>query len=216
MNEREIFVAALRKSDPSERAAYLVEACGADAALREQVQALLSEHERLGSFLESPPAAAVATVDGRITEPLTERPGAVLGHYRLLEQLGEGSFGVVYLAEQAGPVQRKVALKVLKPGMDTRQVVARFEAERQVLALMDHANIARVYDGGATTSGRPYFVMELVRGVPITEYCDQHQLTPRQRLDATSSRPTCWWRCRTARRWSRSSTSAWPRPWASN
>ena len=107
----------------------------------------------------------------------------MIGPYKLLEQIGEGGFGVVFLAEQTEPVRRKVALKVLKPGMDTRQVVARFEAERQALAIMDHPNIAKVFDGGATPSGRPYFVMELVKGVPITEFCDQNHLTPRQRLE---------------------------------
>src|SRR5262249_49743158 len=117
-------------------------------------------------------------------EPLVrERPGDVIGPYKLLEPLGEGGFGVVFLAEQAQPVRRQVALKVLKPGMDTRQVVARFEAERQALALMDHPNIAKVHDGGTTPSGRPYFVMELVQGVPVTEFCDQNRLTPRQRLE---------------------------------
>src|SRR5205807_6905043 len=112
-----------------------------------------------------------------------ERPGTKIGRYKLLEQIGEGGFGVVFMAEQTQPVRRKVALKVLKPGMDTRQVVARFEAERQALAIMDHPNIAKVFDGGATASGRPYFVMELVKGVPITEFCDQNHLTPRQRLE---------------------------------
>src|SRR5262249_56545736 len=112
-----------------------------------------------------------------------EAAGAVIGPYRLLEQVGEGGFGVVFLAEQTQPVRRKVALKVLKPGMDTRQVVARFEGERQALAIMDHPNIAKVLDGGATASGRPYFVMELVQGVPITQFCDQNHLTPRQRQD---------------------------------
>src|SRR5262249_10773054 len=112
-----------------------------------------------------------------------ERPGTVIGPYKLLEQIGEGGFGVVFMAEQTEPVRRKVALKVLKPGMDTRQVVARFEAERQALALMDHANIARVFDGGETATGRPYFVMELVRGIPITEFCDQNHLGVRERLE---------------------------------
>jgi serine/threonine protein kinase len=112
-----------------------------------------------------------------------ERPGSVIGPYKLLEQIGEGGFGVVFMAEQEKPLHRKVAVKVLKPGMDTRQVIARFEAERQALALMDHPNIAKVFDAGTTASGRPYFVMELVRGVPITEFCDQRRLTPRQRLD---------------------------------
>jgi WD40 repeat protein/serine/threonine protein kinase len=146
------------------------------------VESLLEASARAGSFLESPAAAShlVATVDEL---PVTERPGTVIGSYKLLEQIGEGGFGVVFMAEQTQPVRRRVALKILKPGMDTRQVVARFEAERQALALMDHPHIAKVLDGGTTPSGRPYFVMELVKGVPITDFCDQHQLTPRQRLE---------------------------------
>ena len=130
-------------------------------------------------FMEQPPQDVDATVD----VPIGERPGTVIGPYKLLEQIGEGGFGVVFMAEQTQPVRRKVALKVIKPGMDTRQVIARFEAERQALAIMDHPNIAKVLDGGATASGRPYFVMELVKGVPITEFCDQNHLTPRQRLE---------------------------------
>src|SRR5205823_4729905 len=121
----------------------------------------------------------VATMD----EPITERPGTVIGPYKLLEQIGEGGFGLVFVAEQQQPIRRKVALKVIKPGMDTRAVIARFEAERQALALMDHPNIAKVLDAGTTASGRPFFVMELVKGVPITDYCDQNQLTPRVRLE---------------------------------
>ncbi|HMF13723.1 MAG TPA: serine/threonine-protein kinase, partial [Gemmataceae bacterium] len=112
-----------------------------------------------------------------------ELPGALVGPYKLLEQIGEGGFGVVYMAEQTAPIRRKVALKLIKPGMDTRQVIARFEAERQALAIMDHPNIGKVLDGGTTASGRPYFVMDLVKGVPITEFCDQNHLTPRQRLE---------------------------------
>jgi WD40 repeat protein/serine/threonine protein kinase len=174
LSERSIFEAAIEKDSPEERAAYLDHACGSDTGLRQQVEALLAAHERLGDI------PLPATVD----EPaVAERPGAVIGPYKLLEQIGEGGFGVVFMAEQTQPVRRKVALKVLKPGMDTRQVVARFEAERQALALMDHANIAHVFDGGTTDSGRPYFVMELVRGVPITAFCDQNHLTPRQRLE---------------------------------
>src|SRR5262249_38712623 len=124
-------------------------------------------------------AATAATID----EPIREGPDTVIGSYKLLEQIGEGGFGVVYMAEQTEPVRRKVALKVLKPGMDTRQIVARFEAERQALAIMDHPNIAKVYDGGATPLGRPYFVMELVKGERITEFCDRNHLTPRERLE---------------------------------
>jgi WD40 repeat protein/serine/threonine protein kinase len=173
LSERSIFEAAIEQGSPQERSAYLDRACGGDAGLRRQVEALLAAHERLGDI----PLPATAE------EPaVTERPGAVIGPYKLLEQIGEGGFGVVFMAEQAQPLRRKVALKVLKPGMDTRQVVARFEAERQALALMDHPNIAHVFDGGATASGRPYFVMELVRGVPITAFCDQNHLGIRERL----------------------------------
>jgi len=121
-----------------------------------------------------------ATVD---LAPPTERVGAMVGRYKLLEQIGEGGFGVVYMAEQQQPLRRKVALKVVKPGMDSRQILARFEAERQALAIMDHPNIAKVFDAGATDSGRPYFVMELVKGEPITEFCDRSQLPPRERLE---------------------------------
>ena len=165
-----------------ERHEFLDRECADDAALRAEVEALLDAGDQAGSFLESP--APAADLDLTIDQPgSAERPGTIIGPYKLLEQIGEGGFGVVFMAEQTHPVRRKVALKVLKPGMDTRQVVARFEAERQALAIMDHPNIARVFDGGATDSGRPYFVMELVKGLPITEYCDQNHLTPRQRLE---------------------------------
>jgi serine/threonine-protein kinase len=176
MSERDIFDAALAIDDLAQRAAYLDRACAGDPGPRDHLDGLLSVHGQVGSFLEAP---ALATID----QPISERPGAVIGPYKLLEQIGEGGFGIVFMAEQTQPVRRKVALKVLKPGMDTRQVVARFEAERQALAIMDHPNIARVYDGGATPSGRPYFVMELVKGAPITAFCDQNHLTPRQRLE---------------------------------
>src|SRR5262249_41479714 len=115
--------------------------------------------------------------------PIAEGPGTVIGPYKLMEQIGEGGFGLVFVAEQQHPVRRKVALKIVKPGMDTRDVIARFEAERQALALMEHANIARVLDAGTTDSGRPFFVMELVRGIPIVAYCDEHLFTPRERLE---------------------------------
>jgi serine/threonine protein kinase/tetratricopeptide (TPR) repeat protein len=179
MSERSIFVAALEVDDPAERAAYIERACTGDPALRAQVEQLLKAHDQSGPFMERPAPALVAAAD----EPLTERPGTVIGPYKLLEQIGEGGFGVVFMAEQAQPIRRKVALKVLKPGMDTRQVIARFEAERQALALMDHPNIAHILDGGTTASGRPYFVMELVRGIPITEFCDQNRLPVRERLE---------------------------------
>src|SRR4029079_15218675 len=118
-----------------------------------------------------------------LDQPLTERPGTLIGPYKLMEQIGEGGMGLGFVAEQQEPVRRKVALKIIKPGMDTRDVIARFEAERQALAMMDHQNIARVLDAGATETGRPYFVMELVKGIPITEYCNNNRLTPRERLE---------------------------------
>jgi tetratricopeptide (TPR) repeat protein len=187
-----VFFAALEKVDPAERAAYLNAACGADVELRRRVDRLLEAHPQVGSFLREGaadvPAPLVAKGPGlrggaSVDLPLvSERAGTVIGSYKLLEQIGEGGFGVVFLAEQTEPVRRKVALKVLKPGMDTRQVVARFEAERQALALMDHPHIAHILDGGETALGRPYFVMELVRGAPITEFCDLGQLPVRQRL----------------------------------
>ncbi|HEY1376245.1 MAG TPA: serine/threonine-protein kinase [Gemmataceae bacterium] len=178
MSEQSIFLAALDVADPAERAAYVDRACSGDAGLRAQVEGLLAAHQQSGGFLEQP-ALALVTVDEL---PAAERPGTVIGPYKLLEQVGEGGFGVVYMAEQVQPMRRKVAVKVLKPGMDTKQVVARFEAERQALALMDHPNIARVLDGGTTPSGRPFFVMELVRGVPVTDFCDQNRLDVRGRL----------------------------------
>ena len=168
-------------TSPEERAAFLDTACGGNVELRRRIEALLRAHDEAGGFLQENPAGSdpVATID----QPTSEAPGTVIGPYKLLEQIGEGGFGVVFMAEQTQPVRRKIALKILKPGMDTRQVVARFEAERQALALMDHPNIAKVFDGGVTLSGRPYFVMELIKGAPITEYCDQNHLNPRQRLE---------------------------------
>ncbi len=173
---RELFLHAVGKLSTEQWDGYVAEACGGDAELEQQVGRLLQVHREAGSFLDHP----VATVD----EPRpSEAPGTVIGPYKLLQQIGEGGMGTVFMAEQTKPVQRKVALKVIKPGMDSRQVIARFEAERQALAMMDHVNIARVLDAGATDSGRLYFVMELVHGVPITKYCDDNQLTPRQRLE---------------------------------
>jgi serine/threonine protein kinase/WD40 repeat protein/tetratricopeptide (TPR) repeat protein len=188
MTERDIFIEALHRRDPSARAAFLTRACGDDGDLRERIEQLLREQEQLGSFLEHPAErladnGAFTTPHDRLSSSHPEGRGTVIGPYKLLQQIGEGGMGYVFMAEQTAPVQRRVALKLIKPGMDTRQVIARFEAERQALALMDHPNIARVFDGGTTDSGRPYFVMELVKGVPITRYCDEHHLTPRQRLD---------------------------------
>ncbi|MCI0743155.1 MAG: hypothetical protein L0Y72_29355, partial [Gemmataceae bacterium] len=141
-----IYFAALAKESPQERAAYLEEACGADADLRRRVERLLEAQPKVGSFLQDALGAPQAT----LAQPdVFESPGMVIGPYKLLQQIGEGGMGVVWMAEQTEPVKRKVALKVIKPGMDSRQVIARFEAERQALALMDHVNIARVFDGGA-------------------------------------------------------------------
>ena len=173
-----IFAAALDKRSEEDRSAYLDEACRDDPELRRHIDRLLCAQARAGNFLQNPGPGLSVTSD---PQP-REQPGTIIGPYKLLQQIGEGGMGVVYMAEQEEPVRRKVALKIIKPGMDSRQVVARFEAERQALALMDHPNIARVLDAGTTDSGRPYFVMELVQGVPITGYCDDNKLTPRERL----------------------------------
>src|SRR4051795_2762284 len=155
LDEKAIFNVARQIGSPDAREEYLRQACGTDSGLRERVQVLLHAYEEQASFLESPPPVGVAPT---IDQPASESPGTVIGPYKLLQQIGEGGMGTVFMAEQTQPVQRKVALKVIKPGMDSRQVIARFEAERQALALMDHVNIARVFDGGATEAGRPYFV----------------------------------------------------------
>ena len=178
---RDVFLAALERPSPAAQAAYLDEACGDDAALRVRVEALLESH-REDEFLETPAHggefwAEAAGLAG------TERPGTIIGRYTLVEKLGEGGCGVVYLAEQSEPVKRQVALKVIKLGMDTRDFIARFEAERQALALMEHPNIARVLDAGATEAGRPFLVMELVRGKKITEFCDEARLSTSDRLE---------------------------------
>src|SRR3954452_19362810 len=180
MRERDIFVEALERGDASERAALLDNACQSDVELRGRVEKLLAEHERQESFiLDFPPDGLDATVDHHISEC----PGTVIGPYKLLQQIGEGGMGVVFMAEQTDPIQRIVAIKIVLPGMDTRQVIARFEAERQAVAMMDHPNIAKVLDAGTTESGRPYFVVELVKGVPITKFCDEKHLPLRARLE---------------------------------
>ncbi len=180
MNERSVFIEALEKTSAAERAAYLNAVCGDDSALRRRVEKLLAAHEAAGGVLDR---AAVPQERTGPDRSLTEASGTVVGPYKLLQQIGEGGMGVVYMAEQQEPIRRMVALKVVKPGMDSRQVVARFEAERQALALMDHQNIARVLDAGTTDAGRPFFVMELVKGIPITRFCDENRLTPRERLE---------------------------------
>jgi tetratricopeptide (TPR) repeat protein/serine/threonine protein kinase len=176
-SSREIFIAAV-KLPAEEWDMFLTEACGEDDELRRCVEDLLDAHRKAGSFLGDTAPPVALTADAAVTES----PGSIVGPYRLLEEIGEGGMGLVFVAEQERPVRRKVALKVIKPGMDTRQVIARFEAERQALALMDHPNIARVLDAGATESGRPFFVMELIQGVPITLYCDECEMTTRDRL----------------------------------
>jgi len=169
----ELFNEARARRSAEAREAYLTAACGGDAALRRQVEVLLQAHAQAGDFLKPP---SDDSQEG-------EGPGTVIGRYKLCEKLGEGGFGVVYMAAQEEPVRRRVALKIVKLGMDTRQIIARFEAERQALALMDHPNIAKVLDAGATETGRPYFVMELVRGVKLTDYCDEHRLSTEERLN---------------------------------
>ncbi len=175
-----IFHGALQLPE-AQRAAYLSQACGADQALCERVESLLQAHAEAGAFMKEPLAASPNPTVA-LTLPITEKAGDRIGRYKLLQQIGEGGCGVVYMAEQEEPVRRRVALKVIKLGMDTKQVVARFEAERQALAMMDHPNIARVLDAGATETGRPFFVMELVRGIKITDYCDQNKLSTEERL----------------------------------
>ncbi len=197
-----IFFAALEKGSAEERAAYLAAACGADRNLRQRVERLLAAHPQVGSFLEPAAEGKAEPVDAPTVPPReqasagprqsetscyhgpAEEVGTVLaGRYKLLEALGEGGMGAVFMAQQTEPVKRLVAVKLIQQGMDSRQVLARFEAERQALALMDHPNIAKVLDAGVTESGRPFFVMELVKGVPITRFCDERQLSPRERLE---------------------------------
>jgi eukaryotic-like serine/threonine-protein kinase len=232
VDDLDIFSAALELGTPEDREKYLHDACGENAALRERIQALLQSADKVSRFMEAPAPGIEASPT--LDQPPLEQPGTVIGPYKLLQQIGEGGMGVVYLAEQTEPVERRVALKIIKPGMDTRQVIARFEAEQHALALMDHPNIAKVLDAGTTGEraegreqraegreqraegreqraereagspanssflppssllpppsslrdpGRPYFVMELVKGIPLTEYCDQQRLTPRERLE---------------------------------
>ena len=208
--EQVLFHAVL-ELPPEQRSAFLAESCPDEPALRARVAALLAAHEEAGEFLSSP------TGSNELAVSPDEQPGQRIGRYKLLQSIGEGGFGTVWMAEQEAPVRRQVALKIIKRGMDTAQVVARFEAERQALALMDHPSIAKVFDGGETPAGQPFFVMELVRGVPITTFCDEQHLDSRQRLElftrcatrcstpttrassiVTSSPPTSWSRCTTS------------------
>src|SRR5882672_455074 len=189
--EEKVFYAALELPHPAQRRAFLDEACAGNPDLRVRVEELLAAHGKAERFFDEglPAVNARADISRSCADALSaagesalnysteEQPGSYIAHYKLLEKIGEGGWGVVYMAEQEQPVRRRVALKIIKLGMDTAAVIARFEAERQALAMMEHPNIARVFDGGATESGRPFFVMELVRGIPITEYCDQQRLT---------------------------------------
>jgi eukaryotic-like serine/threonine-protein kinase len=181
-NAETIMDEALQLPQGTEREAYLDQACGSDESLRQRVVDLLTAHAEAGDFFEAS-SMDLGNVTSLAEVPVSEDFGAVIDRYKLLEKIGEGGMGVVYMAEQIEPVTRKVALKIIKLGMDTKQVVARFEAERQALALMDHPNIAKVLDGGATETGRPYFVMELVQGIPITEFCDKNKLTTKERIE---------------------------------
>jgi eukaryotic-like serine/threonine-protein kinase len=172
-----IFLEAVEKHAPDAWPAFLDLACADQPELRQRVEVLLEAHRQAGT------AGDRASANDPAPGLSMEHPCGAIGPYKLLQSIGEGGMGTVWMAEQTQPVQRKVALKVIKPGMDSRQVIARFEAERQALALMEHPNIAKIFDAGTTEAGRPYFVMELVRGVPLTKYCDEHRLTPRQRLE---------------------------------
>ncbi|MBL8823665.1 MAG: serine/threonine protein kinase [Planctomycetia bacterium] len=185
-NAEAVFLAAMDKANEAERNAYVEEACAGNVELLRQVRELLASHDATHGPLDAPPPGLGGSV---LKAHSGEAPGTLIGPYKLLQQIGEGGMGVVFMAEQTQPVQRKVALKIIKQGMDSRQVIARFEAERQALAMMDHVNIARVIDGGKTQSGRPYFVMDLIHGVPITRYCDDNHLTPQQRLELFT--PVC-------------------------
>jgi len=176
-----IFHAASELNSPEERDRYLNDACSGDADLRREVEALLKAAPIGDELFQSSEQASLRSGDSPM-EHLIEHDGSLIGRYKLLQKIGEGGMSVVYMAEQEQPVRRKVALKIIKLGMDTRQVIARFEAERQALAMMDHPHIAQVLDAGATETGRPYFVMELVQGVPVTQFCEANQLSIRERI----------------------------------
>ena len=171
-----MFGEAMKIADARARRVFLDRVCDGDDALQQEVESLLAAHFAAGDFLGRSMVLPQLEV-------VSEKSGTRIGRYKLLEKIGEGGFGVVWMAEQEEPVRRRVALKIIKLGMDTKEVVARFEAERQALAMMDHPNIASVFDGGATDTGRPFFVMELVKGVSITEYCDANGLSTRERLE---------------------------------
>ncbi|HTU88538.1 MAG TPA: protein kinase, partial [Gemmataceae bacterium] len=192
MTEETLFAEALARIDPTERAAFLEQACGANVELRRRIDELLHAHDKASGLLDKPAVPLEGTSDAApgqwhdandLPAAPIEGVGSRIKQYKLLQQIGEGGMGVVFMAEQQEPVRRMVALKVIKAGMDSAQVIARFEAERQALALMDHPNIAKVLDAGTTQSGRPFFVMELVKGIPMTKYCDEQRLSSKQRLE---------------------------------
>src|SRR5436190_14023970 len=172
--EEYLFETARELRKPAEQLAYLEAACGGSSELLHRIQQLLAADQHANEFFYN---GAAAVQQSLFVLPITEVPGDRIGRYKLLQKIGEGGCGLVYMAEQQEPVRRRVALKIIKLGMDTKNVVARFEAERQALAMMDHSNIAAVYDAGATETGRPYFVMELVRGTTITQYCDENYVS---------------------------------------
>ncbi len=184
--EKQLFLAALELPTPAERNAFLRGACSDDADLLRRLTVLVAKHDQSQGPLDQRPSGLELRVSGEeatLVQPLVETVGTEIGPYKLLQQIGEGGMGSIFMADQQRPINRRVALKIIKPGMDTRQILARFEAERQALSLMDHPNIAKVLDAGTTSSGRPYFVMELVKGQPITQYCDERQLSLRVRLE---------------------------------
>ena len=178
-DEERIFHVARGIQDVKLRSEYLDQICAADQSLRERVEGLLKVYEQEQAFLQSGDLPLPETCE-HVSR--SERAGETIGRYKLMEQIGEGGMGTVFVAQQERPIRRKVAPKVIKPGMDSKAVIARFEAERQALAVMDHPNIAKVLDAGTTDQGRPYFVMERVNGVPIMEYCDKQRLTVDERL----------------------------------
>ena len=180
MTEQEIYIEAMNRQDAAERRRFLDEACGGDSVLRGRLEKLIRHSDHVGSFLLYPPQPLSVPAEMASVAEKSRQPDR---SYKIREQIGEGGMGVVYVAEQTEPVRRRVALKIIKPGMDTKEVIVRFEAERQALAMMDHPNIAKVLDAGSTDSGRPYFVMELVRGIPITEYREQKMRSTRSCLD---------------------------------
>lgn len=182
-NAKDIFLAAIQIESADDREAYLSDACNDDTSLRHRVDALILAHEKPESLLNDAAPRLDSGVSPTVDYPVLEQPGMQIGQFTLRERIGAGGMGVVWAAERKEPIHQRVAIKVIKPGMDSEQVLARFQAEKNVLALMDHPNVAKVLDAGTTDQGRPYFVMELIRGIPITEYCDSHKLDLRKRIE---------------------------------